>query len=390
MQAAEDLPLVDQTQARLHPTVFFHRSDPNMRRDSHDVVTKSHVARSLAALLGGEFAGEFNPGHRPGRAVYLVPSETITSLAEAQRLGVHSVDDLFGGVVPYPFVATKLISHALVDGAVAAPLGWSKACAERNRSAVLPGYSVFTADDARTAYELLAPMGGVRLKDPGGVGGGGQWVVKDRNDFDARLAEFDAQRLSANGLVLELDLIEPKTFSVGQVQVGDLKACYIGEQTLTRNHHGHSVYGGSSLLVTRGTLDSLLQMRLESALHTAVEQTLAYHHAAMDSYPGMFASRCNYDVIQGLDALGRCHSGVLEQSWRIGGASGAEAAALHAFRADPQLHHVRAATVEVYGDDVVVPAEAQITYSGVDAQVGRLTKYVVVDTHRETQPHVHA
>lgn len=384
MQAVEDLSVETISQARPQPAVFFHRTDPGMRSDGHDVQTKSHVARSLAALIDGRFAGEYSPGAAPDGPVYLVPSETITSLAEAGRLGIHGVDQLFGGVVPYPFVASKLISHALVEGAAAAPLGWSKACAERNRSAVLPGYSVFTADDARKAYDLLLPMGGVRLKDPGGVGGGGQWVVNGRDEFEARLAQFDAQQLSAQGLVLELDLHEPRTFSVGQVQVGSLLACYIGEQRLTRNHQGHDVYGGSTLLVARGTFESLLQMRLAPELHTAVEQALCYHHAAIDSYSGMFASRCNYDVIQGFDALGRRHSGVLEQSWRIGGASGAEAAALHAFRRDPQLRHVRASTVEVYGDGVSLPPDAQLTYSGVDAQVGRLTKYVQVE------PHVHA
>jgi len=381
MQAAGDMSVVSQTRTGLRPTVFFHRSDPTLRQDSHDALTKSRVAESLATLLGAEFGGEFRPGERPPGPAYLVPSETITSLAEARRLGVTGMDDLFGGVVPHAFVATKLISHPLVEGAAAAPVGWSRACAERNRSAVLPGYSVFTADDARKAFDALLPLGAVRLKDPGGVGGGGQWVVRDRPGFEARLDTFDAEQLATNGLVLELDLNEPKTYSVGQVQVGDLRACYIGVQSLTRNNHGHQVYGGSSLLVTRGTMDSLLQLELEPEMHTAVQQTLVYHHAAMDCFTGMFASRCNYDIIQGRDAAGREHSGVLEQSWRIGGASGAEAAALHAFRNSPRLLRVRASTVEVYGDDVTLPPGAELTYSGVDTNSGRLTKYVQVAAH---------
>ncbi len=363
------------------PTVFFHRSNPGQSADSHDAVTKSHVARSLASLLGGEFGGDL-PAQPDGSApAYLVPTETITSLAEARRLGIAGVDDLFGGVVPHPFVATKLISHPLVEDATAAPVGWSRACGERNRSAVLPGYSVFSAGDARKAFDRLAPTGAVRLKDPGGVGGGGQWVAHDRDDFESRLATFDAETLAAHGLVLELDLNEPRTYSVGQVVVGELRACYIGVQSLTRNNHGQSVYGGSSLLVTRGTMDSLLQLGLEPAMHTAVQQALVYHHAALDCFTGMFASRCNYDVIQGRDAAGREHTGVLEQSWRIGGASGAEAAALHAFRDEPRLQRVRASTVEVYGDAVRLPSGAKVTYSGVDAHAGRLTKYVLVAAH---------
>ena len=44
-----------------------------------------------------------------------------------------------------------------------------------------------------------------------------------------------------------------------------------------------------------------------------------------------FASRRNYDVVAGLDARGQRRCGVLEQSWRVGGASPAELVALAAF-----------------------------------------------------------
>lgn len=48
------------------------------------------------------------PAHR-----YLIPDDTLT-LADARKLGVRSVRDLYGGVVPFPFVATKLIAHDTV------------------------------------------------------------------------------------------------------------------------------------------------------------------------------------------------------------------------------------------------------------------------------------
>jgi len=95
----------------------------------------------------------------------------------------------------------------------------------------------------------------------------------------------------------------------------------------------------------------------------------------------MFASRCNYDVAQGVDETGVRHSGVLEQSWRIGGASGAELAALQAFSEQPSLRWVDASTHEIYGDDVQVPAHAQVHFDGVDVEAGRLVKYAVVDRH---------
>ena len=102
----------------------------------------------------------------------------------------------------------------------------------------------------------------------------------------------------------------------------------------------------------------------------------------MECFPGMFASRRNYDVIQGTDAAGRRRSGVLEQSWRVGGASGAEIAALEAFRAEPALRAVRASTVEDYGEAAPPPPPgATVYFRGVDERVGPITKYATVEPH---------
>ena len=103
----------------------------------------------------------------------------------------------------------------------------------------------------------------------------------------------------------------------------------------------------------------------------------------MAEFPGFFASRRNYDVAQGSDAQGCHRSGVLEQSWRIGGASGAEIAALEAFRADPGLQSVRAATVELYGEGHTPPPRASVYFQGIDAKVGPITKYAMLmpDAH---------
>jgi hypothetical protein len=75
---------------------------------------------------------------------------------------------------------------------------------------------------------------------------------------------------------------------------------------------------------------------------------------------------------------------VLEQSWRIGGASGAEVAALEAFRADPGLRAVRAECTEVYGPEAQPPRGATVYFRGVDALVGFITKYTTA------QPYVDA
>ncbi|HEX5686431.1 MAG TPA: DUF3182 family protein [Ideonella sp.] len=360
------------------PAVAFFRSNGQTGPLDHDASSKCRVAESLALLLGHEFVGELDLAHPPTGSLYLVPTDTLPSLVEAQRLGISRPDQLFGGVVPQPFVATKVISHPLVaPGACSVP-GWSAAYGEQVRDAVLPGYSVFSADDARLAARCLFEDGSVRLKDPAGVGGVGQWVIDNLDELDARLAAFGLDNLSRHGLVLERNLSQVITHSVGLVSVGSHVASYFGTQSLTRNHRDHEVYGGSQLTVCRGGFEVLLKQTLAPDVRTAVEQALTFHRAASACFPGFFASRCNYDVAQGVDGQGRALSGVLEQSWRIGGASGAEAAALHAFAADPSLRRIRASTCEVYADEFNLPRGAWLLYDGPDNHGGRLIKYAQV------------
>jgi hypothetical protein len=72
---------------------------------------------------------------------------------------------------------------------------------------------------------------------------------------------------------------------------------------------------------------------------------------------------------------------VLEQSWRIGGASGAEIAALEAFRADASLKAVCASTTERYGLAPDVPANAHVYFQDDDPDVGFLTKFSQLDSY---------
>jgi hypothetical protein len=209
-------------------------------------------------------------------------------------------------------------------------------------------------------------------------------VIQSLTELAEALAGIDAAELTGAGLVLEENLTAVATYSVGQVRVADLTATYYGSQRLTTDNAGDEVYGGSDLVVVRGDFDALGQLSLPENIRTAVEQARTYD-AATSVFPGLFASRRNYDVAQGTNARGQWRSGVLEQSWRVGGATGAEIAALEAFRADPALQVVRASTFEVYGESQDPPPHATVYFRGVDEHVGWLTKYAMVKAHDDTR-----
>jgi hypothetical protein len=366
---------------RVRPRVTLYRCANHAGPIGHDLRGKTALAQSLADLLGYEFVGEYDAAHHPRHPLYVVPSDTLCSLDEARRLGVSGARDLFGGFVPRPFMATKVISHPLVRSRAAAPAGWVAALGAQLESIVLPGYSVFTPSDALRAGERLLEQGSIRLKNAGGVGGAGQVVVTDREALKAQLERIDPTELAAQGWVIERNLDHVETYSVGQVEVGRWTASYVGRQYTTRNPRGHRVYGGSTLLVTRGGFEQLGELALTDPERVAIDQAMRYHQAARRAFRGMFASRVNYDIAQGVDAAGQAHSGVLEQSWRIGGASGSEIAALHAFKADERLRTVRVSNREIYGDEVAIPPDAMVYYDDVDPDVGRLTKYAHIESH---------
>jgi hypothetical protein len=350
----------------------------------HDHATCREIARNLARLKGFRFAGDYDAGASYPGALYFVPTNTLIGIAKARELGIASEHDLFGGVVPHPFIASKCITHALVDDRACAPEGWSEEFAARVRAAVLRGFAAFSLDDALRAGLRLLAEGPVRVKRALGIGGRGQTVATDPPALERALGEVDGDEVSRHGIALEQDLMDVTTFSVGQARVGDLLASYCGTQRLTRNNEGELVYGGSDLLVARGDFAALLALAPAAPVQRAIEQARGYDRAAFECFAGLLASRRNYDVAQGVDAAGRTRCGVLEQSWRVGGASGAEVDALTAFHADAKLRAVRAATVERYGSDVSPPANATVYFHGTDARVGPLTKYAL------TQPYAHS
>ncbi|WBY01131.1 DUF3182 family protein [Ramlibacter tataouinensis] len=348
------------------------------RTSRHECAALEGHVRVIAGLLGQEPGGWHDPGRHYDLPVYFVPSDTLT-LEQAHALGIRGPDALFGGVVPHAFVAGKCISHPLVSTGAACPAGWSHALHAAAADAVLDGHAAFSREDAQAAGRRLLARGPVRIKPAQATGGRGQVVAADEPALVAALGALGAADLQRHGVVLEEDLAEVRTYSVGTIQVGALVASYYGTQQLTPDTRGEPVYGGSKLDVTRGGLDALAAADAPAEARLAVEQARRFDAAVQACYPDFFASRRNYDVAVGRNGRGELRSGVLEQSWRVGGATGAELAALAALAAQPALQRVRARCVERFGPSPEPPPGATVHFRGEDPRAGWLTKYTVVE-----------
>ncbi|MBV7486108.1 DUF3182 family protein [Bordetella sp. BOR01] len=351
---------------------------------AHDTASHRALAARLASLLGCPCDPDYDPAPRPGGRrgkIYYVPAMTLGSPAAA-RLDIRTEADLFGGVVPYDFVASKAITHPVPDAALAPPpAGWSARLGLRLQDAVLAGYTVFSAEDALHAGTLLLRDGPVRLKPVQATAGRGQVKMCDQAALREAVRGQDVNEIAQCGLVLEEHLEDVVTYSVGTVQLPGIEASYVGTQQLTRDNDDNAVYGGSDMLFVRGGFDALAARHWPAALQQAIALARRYDAAVQECYPGFFASRRNYDVAEGLGPAGDRRRGVLEQSWRAGGASMAEACALEAFSRDPSLQKVRARAAERYGDDDARPSEATIVYDDDDPHVGHISKSAGVVRH---------
>lgn len=116
---------------------------------------------------------------------------------------------------------------------------------------------------------------------------------------------------------------------------------------------------------------------MSAGSRVAVAQARRYD-AATGEYPEFMASRRNYDVAEGIDGTGRKRSGVLEASWRSGGASTAELEALALFMRDPGIQVVEARAVKHFGAGHEPPHRATVHFQGDDPRDGPIVRYTVV------------
>lgn len=280
--------------------------------------------------------------------------------------------------MPRPFTKTKAITHQLLDDRANRPEGWSTVFAERIQDVVLPGYTVFDVDDARLATERMLQRGAaIRAKRPLSSGGRDQKVIKDFEALETFLADFTRQEIATYGIVIEENLRLPQTLSVGRVNLHGLTITYHGQQRRTKDNEDRTVYGGTDLICVRGDWAALEILPKAENVRIAVEQA-RYYDSAMNAYSGFIASRRNYDIAQGMDVRGEWRSGVLESSWRAGGASPAELLAMTRFVADPDLQVVAVSHVEKFGNISEPPSGAVVHFQGEDPQLGPLLRYTLV------------
>ncbi len=197
-----------------------------------------------------------------------------------------------------------------------------------------------------------------------------------------RPAALDARQIEKDGLVLERNLEDVTTFSVGQLEGGQ------PARELLRHAGPHPQSRRQAGLWRRYTpargawlcWKTCSRIRSRRICARPCRPHWPITRQQVECFPGTLVSRCNYDVAMGTDN-GRQRLGVLEQSlargrrhqepnwprWRRS-------------RPIPQSCGPRPARVKIYGTDVPVPPGADVYYQGEDRNVGPLTKYAILES----------
>lgn len=360
--------------------VKIHATQTSASNNEHDKASRSELARRIARLGEAIFvdndisSNQQLSGGQPD--TLYIPTGTI-DLSTARELGIGNESQIYGGVVPFPFVGSKVITHPVFGDDPALPAGWRTELGLALAPYVLSGWSAFTRNALRAAALNMLGRTAIRLKEVEATAGLGQFVVTSVEELEEVIAQLDASAVSRHGMVIEENLDNVVTYSVGTTRLFDEAISYWGTQRLTTNNSGATVYGGSTLHVIRGDMERLATLGLAGELQQAIDKAIAYDAIVSHFYPDLLASRRNYDVAVGVNSYGECRIGVLEQSWRAGGASGAEVAAFEAFARDPGRSAVTCMTMEIYGEVDAAPYGSIVYYSGVDPIAGPMTKYAM-------------
>jgi hypothetical protein len=326
-------------------------------------------------LLQYDYGRAGDPVSDAQQRIYFVPDHTLTAV-EAVRLGVRSDRDLFGGVVPHAFVATRAATHAPVSVDAEVPQSWSYALARILTGCVLRGYSAFSHADARQAAQRLLRTGPVRLNC--GETEATRDMLSDMDEFEEALGGIAVIDFATQGVVVEQALAEQTTYVVGRSRVANEMVSYVGTRRAARIESGRPVHAGCDLAVVPGDFTELDRVGLSAEARDAVIKAARYDEAISHAYRSSFASRRSYDVVLGHDHHGTPRMGVRGPSWRVAAESPAEIAAMMAFRDVPGLKCLRAATYEAFGK-VDVPSDAMVYYRSGDTDGGMLTKYCTID-----------
>jgi len=285
-------------------------------------VKNAAIAERIAGILGGQVRdiGMLRTNKTDRNRNYVVPVNAL-SRKQAEHYGVHDADSVLGGIVDDPMQAEKGVLHPPVRPDALVPSWYSRSFANKlvEAEAVLPGFVVFTEDDAKEALARLKGDGfSVRYKTLPESGGRGQYAVQTPDELQEVIYR-DRDTFLQYGAVLEAGVQDPKEINLAYVRMDGKEYSWIGLPS-----HGSGFR--TDLTVVRGDFGALAAHLSDQNELLAVRQA----QTVFDTYRsfGVIIGRGAFDVLQGTVADKTPVSRVVDPVLRVGGSTPAELRAI--------------------------------------------------------------
>lgn len=294
-----------------------------------------NVARCIADYLGLDF---LERQVKDNIGVYVVPAVTLER-DRAEYLGIYSPEDFYGGSVGHVQQAGKSVLHRTMSSNI--PGFYSGDFVGKVDEFVLPGVTGFSREDLIAGYmKFMNKDCDMRLKLPGESDGNGQYVARSKIELMDLLCMHEDGCINEHGLVLEANVNEPRTLSVGYAQIGrDMFSFLVNQKEDKVNEGGHerSRYRGAQVRVVRGELGELQKLKkLDRREKEAIRTSLGFSRIYKEEM-GVVASRLSFDHISGFDSNGNEIGGITDITARLGGTCPAVMLAAGRFKGEPDL-----------------------------------------------------
>lgn len=291
---------LENTTGRLPYNLYYRNRNGNTARE---------LARYFSLPYQEEDKGEFRR-----EAVYTVPAVTLDSNRTKSFLA-EAIEDFYGTRVEHLGHVGKAILHPLIGEANSKfySVEFAKCVADYT----LPGFSFFTVEAGSEAFRRLCGQE-ARLKLTTESDGHGQFVITNETELLRTLDKFDPTKINEEGLILEPNLREPFTISVGYTILGSVPYSFVAHQKNDVTLDDRNRYLGAHVLVLKGTLGDLSKLvSLSEDEQEAIAKACRFNEAY--AYLNPIASRLSFDCLFGQTQRGERLSGITDITGRLGG-----------------------------------------------------------------------
>ena len=295
------------------------------------------VARDIAGFCGIDYVGCDGGSYDKG-SLYLVPAKTVTK-RQAEILGASDDESFYGGAVEHRAHVGKAILHS--TNSLKVPRFYSAEFACSVSDLVLPGITCFSRGDVAVGFEKSFNET-VRLKVSEASDGHGQFLIRDTGELSTAMSTMSDREISESGVVLESNVFDGMTVSVGVLKVaGGVYGFVAKQKNDIAPEDGRNRYIGAEIYVVRDGMEGLMR---DGMLMDRYGRAVMAGNSFLGrySYFEPIFSRVSFDYLQGLNSRGEMVGGITDITGRLGGSCPAVMQGISVLRGNREVLRVLA------------------------------------------------